>query len=89
MLGCYDAISARPIYTLCQNQEGRRGMSRTYETVKVEQEMMGLFPQDRWTMLAHLLIFHGRRVCEAKVPRCCSCMDMVSRATCGRRSRRR
>jgi len=34
---------------------------------------MGLFPRDRWTMLAHLLIFHGRRVCDAKVPRCGEC----------------
>jgi endonuclease-3 len=41
--------------------------------VKVEQELMKLFPRDRWTMLAHLLIFHGRRVCEAKKPRCSEC----------------
>jgi len=51
----------------------RLGLTRQTDPVKVEQEMMGLFPRDRWTMLAHLLIFHGRRVCDAKVPRCGEC----------------
>jgi endonuclease III len=51
----------------------RLGLTSETDPVKVEQEMMGLFPRDRWTMLAHLLIFHGRRVCEAKVPRCGVC----------------
>ncbi len=40
---------------------------------KVEKDLMRLFPQERWTMLAHLLIWHGRRVCDAKRPRCEAC----------------
>ena len=51
----------------------RLGLTTETDPVKVEQELMKLFTQDRWTMLAHLLIFHGRRVCEAKVPRCGEC----------------
>ena len=51
----------------------RLGLTRETDPVKVEQELMQLFPQDRWTMLAHLLIFHGRRVCDAKKPRCGEC----------------
>ncbi len=52
---------------------GRLGLTRETDPLKVEQELMKLFPRDRWTMLAHLLIFHGRRVCEAKKPRCSAC----------------
>ena len=52
---------------------GRLGLTRETDPVKVEQELMTLFPRDRWTMLAHLLIFHGRRVCDAKKPRCSEC----------------
>jgi endonuclease-3 len=52
---------------------GRLGLTRDTDPIKVEQQLMTLFPQDRWTMLAHLLIFHGRRVCEAKKPRCSEC----------------
>ena len=51
----------------------RLGLTSQTDPVKVEQELMGLFPRERWTMLAHLLIFHGRRVCDAKKPRCEQC----------------
>ena len=52
---------------------GRLGLTRETDPIKVEQQLMQLFPRERWTMLAHLLIFHGRRVCEAKKPRCGEC----------------
>ena len=41
---------------------------------KVEGDLMGLFPEERWTLLAHLLIFHGRQVCVARRPRCEACV---------------
>ncbi|HKG95629.1 MAG TPA: endonuclease III [Gemmatimonadaceae bacterium] len=52
---------------------GRLGLTRETDPVKVEQALMALFPRDRWTMLAHLLIFHGRRVCDARKPKCADC----------------
>ena len=51
----------------------RLGLTRETDPVKVEQELMHLFPREQWTMLAHLLIFHGRRVCDARKPRCGEC----------------
>jgi endonuclease-3 len=53
---------------------GRLGLTRQDDPVKIEQELMPLFPRDRWTMLAHLLIWHGREVCEARTPRCERCV---------------
>jgi endonuclease-3 len=41
---------------------------------KIEQDLMALFPKERWTMLSHLLIWHGRRVCDARRPRCEACV---------------
>lgn len=41
---------------------------------KIEQDLMKIFPSERWTLLAHLLIWHGRRVCDAKKPRCEACV---------------
>lgn len=41
---------------------------------KVERDLMDIFPRARWTMLSHLLIWHGRRVCEARNPRCDACV---------------
>jgi endonuclease-3 len=52
----------------------RLGLTKQTDPVKVEQELMPLFPQDEWAMLAHVLIFHGRRVCDARVPKCEICV---------------
>ena len=41
---------------------------------RVEGDLMGLFPEEHWTRLSHLLIFHGRQVCIARRPRCEACV---------------
>ncbi len=51
----------------------RLGLTGHSDPEKVEVDLVKLFPRDGWTMLAHLLIFHGRRVCVARVPRCEIC----------------
>jgi endonuclease-3 len=50
------------------------GLTRHDDPVKIEQDLMPLFPQEDWALLAHLLIFHGRRVCVARRPRCPECV---------------
>jgi endonuclease-3 len=52
----------------------RLGLTRHSDPVKVETVLMKLFPQKHWTLLSHLLIFHGRRVCVARRPRCAECV---------------
>ena len=51
----------------------RLGLTRQTDPVKAEQELMALFRREDWTMLAHVLIFHGRRVCFARSPQCPVC----------------
>ena len=51
----------------------RLGLTTETDPLKVEQALMRLFPAEQWTMLAHLLIWHGRRVCDARKPRCGTC----------------
>ena len=52
----------------------RLALSRETDPVKIEQDLMKLFPRDRWTMLSHLLISHGREVCIARRPLCERCV---------------
>lgn len=52
---------------------GRLGFSPETNPDKIERDLMDLFPADSWTMLAHLLIYHGRQVCPARRPRCNEC----------------
>jgi endonuclease-3 len=40
---------------------------------KVEQELMGLLPHERWIDFSHQIIYHGRQVCEARKPKCDRC----------------
>jgi len=51
----------------------RLGFTRETSPVKVERDLMQLFPRERWTMLAHLMIFHGRAICDARKPLCGEC----------------
>jgi endonuclease-3 len=52
----------------------RLGLTTETDPVKIEQALMPLFPRERWTMLSHLLIEHGRQVCVARTPRCGECV---------------
>ncbi len=42
-------------------------------TVKIEQDLMEVLPQKQWTFTSHALIWHGRRVCAARKPKCGEC----------------
>lgn len=52
----------------------RLGLTKHLDPVKIEQALMPLFPRESWGLLSHLLIWHGRRVCDAKKPRCAECV---------------
>jgi endonuclease-3 len=52
----------------------RLGLTDETDPVKVEQVLMALFPRNDWALLSHLLIFHGRRVCIARAPKCGECV---------------
>ena len=51
----------------------RLGLVRDTDPVKIETALIPLFDRERWTMLSHLLIEHGRQVCDARRPRCGDC----------------
>ena len=52
----------------------RLAFSRESDPVKIESDLTALFPREQWTMLSHLLISHGRAICEARRPRCEQCV---------------
>jgi endonuclease-3 len=51
----------------------RLGLTKNTDPVKVEQDLMQLFPREDWTLLSHLFIEHGRRICDARRPKCEEC----------------
>lgn len=58
----------------------RLGLTRHDDPVKVERDLMSLFPRERWCDLSHLLIFHGRAVCRARGNVCAE--DAICRQWC-------
>lgn len=52
----------------------RMGFTRATTPERIEDDLVALFPRDSWTLLSHLLIFHGRQVCAARKPRCEVCV---------------
>ena len=51
----------------------RLGLTTNTDPVKVEQDLIKLFPREEWCDLSHWLIWHGRRRCKARNPDCAEC----------------
>ncbi len=52
----------------------RLGLTKEEDPVKIERELQRLVPREYWGLFPHLLIWHGRRVCIARAPRCEDCV---------------
>ena len=52
----------------------RLGLTRQEDPVKIESDLVRLVPREYWNDFPHLLIWHGRRVCIARAPRCEACV---------------
>ncbi|MYD14801.1 MAG: endonuclease III [Gemmatimonadetes bacterium] len=52
---------------------GRMRFTTQSTPEKIERDLIAIFPRSVWTMLAHLLIYHGRQVCHARKPKCHQC----------------
>ena len=51
----------------------RLGLTKQNDAGKIEKDLMDLVPRQDWIIFAHLLIFHGRRICKARRPLCEEC----------------
>jgi endonuclease III len=52
----------------------RLGLTKQEDPVKIERDLQRLVPREHWGRFPHLLIWHGRRVCIARAPRCEDCV---------------
>jgi endonuclease-3 len=52
----------------------RLALTRRQDPVKIERDLMRVVPRADWARFPHLLIWHGRRVCDARRPRCEACV---------------
>jgi endonuclease-3 len=59
--------------THVQRLARRLDLTRNTEAKKIELDLMTAIPREKWILFAHQLIWHGRRVCQARKPRCLEC----------------
>jgi endonuclease III len=59
--------------THVQRLSGRLDLTKNTDPKKIEQDLMAIIPRDRWILFSHQLIWHGRRVCHARSPKCIEC----------------
>jgi len=59
--------------THVQRLSGRLDLSRNTDPKKIEQDLMQVIPREKWILFSHQLIWHGRRVCQARKPKCIEC----------------
>ena len=62
-----------PVDTHVKRLVNRLGISDETDPVAIELELHQLLPPEQWTLFSHTLIFHGRRICDARRPKCAEC----------------
>ena len=69
----YGIANGIVVDTHVQRLSRRLDLTRNEEPKKIEQDLMAVIPKDKWIIFAHQLIWHGRRVCFARKPKCVDC----------------
>ena len=69
----YGIASGVVVDTHVQRLSRRLDLTRNEDPKKIEQDLIKIIPKDRWILFSHQLIWHGRRVCAARKPKCVEC----------------
>jgi endonuclease III len=69
----YDIASGVVVDTHVTRLSQRLDLTHNEDPKKIEQDLMQIIPQDKWIQFSHQIIWHGRRVCQARKPNCVAC----------------
>ncbi len=74
LTNAYGIVEGVAVDTHVRRLAQRLGLTENDDPAKIETDLMGIVPRDKWMRITDLLIFHGRRVCAAKKPQCNACV---------------
>jgi len=69
----YGIPSGIVVDTHVQRIANRLDLTRNEDPKKIEQDLMQVIPKDKWILFSHQIIWHGRRICQARKPKCMDC----------------
>jgi endonuclease-3 len=70
----YGIVEGVAVDTHVRRLVQRLGLTESDDPAKIEVDLMNIVPRDKWMRITDLLIFHGRRVCVARKPKCDACV---------------
>jgi endonuclease-3 len=74
LTNAFDVVEGIAVDTHVRRLSIRLDLSENKNPDKIEKDLMELFPKDKWEEISDLLIFHGRRICNARNPNCDKCV---------------
>ncbi len=74
LFNAYGIIAGIAVDTHVSRLAQRLGMTENSNQDKIERDLMNIVPKDKWMRITDLLIFHGRRTCNARKPQCKACV---------------
>jgi endonuclease-3 len=70
----YGVVEGVAVDTHVRRLAQRLGLTENDDPAKIELDLMNIVPRDKWMRITDLLIFHGRRICVARKPKCDACV---------------
>jgi endonuclease III len=69
----YGIAAGAVVDTHVMRLSNRLDLTRNEDPKRIEQDLMAVIPKEKWIQFSHQLIWHGRRVCIARKPKCAEC----------------
>ena len=73
MLEAFNNCQGIAVDTHAHRISNRLGLSSQDDPLKVEQDLLKKIPKKYWELVNHILVYHGREICDARKPKCNSC----------------
>jgi len=70
----YGVVEGIAVDTHVRRVARRLGLTENTDPEKIERDLMEKIPREKWARITDLLIFHGRKVCSARKPKCSTCV---------------
>jgi endonuclease-3 len=74
LANAYGVIEGIAVDTHVRRLSRRLGLTKEKNPEKIEMDLMEIIPKEKWAKLSNLLIFHGRRICTSRKPKCYKCL---------------
>lgn len=74
LTGAYGKVEGIAVDTHVKRLSGRLGLTKNTDPVKIESDLMDIVPKSEWFHISNLLLWHGRNVCDARLPKHDKCV---------------